>query len=186
MVFASAREGPGWNLFRKAVDGSGFAERLTTSPLIQAPVDWSADGELLVVVEVDPETSMDIGVLHLDDTSAAVQRIVQTPSREWEPAISPDGRWMAYESMESGEKAIYVQPFGGADGGRRLIGAGAEPGWGPDGRELFYRSSEGFISVEVNLGATFERSRATTLFPTFTTSAPVARGMFPPTGSVSS
>ncbi len=164
VVFSSERDGPGWNLYAKAVDGSGGVDRLTTSPLIQGPYDWSADGELLVLVEVDSETSADIATYRMGDASGTVEKLVHTAAWEWAPAVSPNGRWMAYESRETGEAAIYVQPFPEERGGRRLIGVGTEPGWGPDGKELFYRTGEAFIAVQVEADETFERGPARTLF----------------------
>src|SRR6202030_1842180 len=71
---------------------------------------------------------------------AKAQSFLRTPFNETAPRFSPDGRWLAYSSDESGRREIYVQPYPGP-GGKRQISTegGTEPVWNPDGRELFYR-----------------------------------------------
>ena len=70
-----------------------------------------------------------------------------TEFNEWNAEISPDGLWMAYQSNASGQDEIYVQPFPDVDTGRWQIsrGGGRQPLWGPDGRELFYRTTVGVV-----------------------------------------
>ncbi|MDA2939026.1 DUF3883 domain-containing protein [Acidobacteria bacterium AH-259-A15] len=99
MVFSSNREGGQYNLFWKAADGTGQVERLTTSPNSQYPYSFSSDGKRLVFVENSPETSRDLHLLSMDGEPIS-EPLLQTQFYEGSPAISPDGRWMAYYSND--------------------------------------------------------------------------------------
>ena len=126
----SNKEGP-QNLFWQLADGSGGLERLTTSEYTQIPMSWSPDGQLLAFVEINPTTGYDIWVLRLSDRKA--QPFLRTPFNEAAPRFSPDGRWLAYISDESGRFEIYVQPYPGP-GGKWQISTegGTEPVWNPE------------------------------------------------------
>jgi eukaryotic-like serine/threonine-protein kinase len=90
---------------------------------------------------------------------------LRTRFTEGAPAFSPDGRWIAYVSNESGRPEIYVQPYPGP-GGKRQISTegGAEPVWNPNGRELFYRSGNRMMAVDVTSQPTFSAGRPRMLF----------------------
>ena len=147
VAFGSNRDGLS-NLFWKAADGTGTVERLAESANTQFPQAFSPDGTTLVVRERDPETALNIGVLSMDG-DGAMKPLVATEFNELNEEISPDGHRLAYQSDESGRYEIYVRPFPNVDGGRLQIsrGGGREPLWGPDGRELFYRSSSGHLTA---------------------------------------
>lgn len=85
---------------------------------------------------------------------------------EMNPRISPDGRYMAYQSDESGTENIYVRPFPDVNGGRRQISSngGNSPLWSPDGRELFYRNGDATVAVEVETGEAFRHGNPRVLF----------------------
>jgi Tol biopolymer transport system component len=92
---------------------------------------------------------------------------VQTGFNELNADISPDGRWFAYQSNESGENEIFVRPFPNAGGGRWLIstGGGMQPRWARDGQELFYLAPTGtLMSVRIQRGSTFAATTPTKLF----------------------
>ena len=138
VVFASPREGP-WGLFSMAWDGTGDAERLMTVEDVQTlrPYGWSPDGALLF--EFFPTSaSVDIGILPVDE-DGRWEPLLDTEANERAPAISPDGRWIAYTSNRTGDREIYVERFPGL-GGEQLISrdGGSYPVWSQDGRELFY------------------------------------------------
>ena len=139
VVFSSTREG-GRNLFWRAADATGPVERLTTSSSNRQTANaWAGDGQQLVFADGDP---FDIWVLSLQG-ERTVEPLIQTPFGESIPAVSPDGRWIAYYSDESGQREVYVQPFPGLDGKYPISTAGGtSPVWGPDGRELFYRDGQ--------------------------------------------
>jgi serine/threonine-protein kinase len=147
IAFQSNREGPA-DLFWQLADGSGGIERLTTSEYVQAPMSWSPDGQLLAFIEVNPSTQRDIWVLRMGDRKP--QPFLRTRLDERSPRFSPDGRWLVYVSNESGRYEIYVQPYPGP-GGKWQISTegGTEPAWNPNGRELFYRSGNKMMAVDI-------------------------------------
>ena len=147
-VFSSDRDGEALNLYSKAVDGSEPAKRLTVSVSHHFPSSWSPDGTVLAYTELNLETSLDIWLL-----STASQRSepwLQTAFNESAAAFSPDGKWLAYVSDETGQDEVYVSAFPGP-GGKTTIssGGGREPRWSPDGSELYYREKEWLMAVSV-------------------------------------
>ena len=141
VVFGSLREGGVRNLFWKAADGTGEANRLTTSPTGQFSSSWSPDGETLVLAD-QRDGGFDISILSMSvDPASESESLIQTEFNEFYPEISPDGRWMAYASNESGQYEVYVRPFPDVDSGRWQVsrGGGNWPVWAPEGQELFYR-----------------------------------------------
>ncbi len=163
IAFESNKEGP-MNIFWQLADGSGGLERLTTSEYLNAPISWSPDGRLLAFIEVNPTTGVDIWVLQMGDPSATsgqapsaatgqgrkAQPFLRTPFNENTARFSPDGRWLAYVSDESGRVEVYVQPYPGP-GGKWQISTegGTEPVWNPNGRELFYRAGDKMMAVDI-------------------------------------
>jgi serine/threonine-protein kinase len=162
IVFNSDKEGAR-NLFWQLADGSGGLERLSTSQVVQVPRSWSSDGKLLAFHEGTPATLRDIWVLRLSDRKA--EPFLRTPFTEGAPSFSPDGRWLAYVSDESGRPEIYVQPYPGP-GGKWQISTegGLEPVWNRNGRELFYRSANKMIAVRVTTEPSFSAGNPTVLF----------------------
>jgi serine/threonine protein kinase/Tol biopolymer transport system component len=162
IVFYSNKDGP-LNLFWQLADGGGGLERLTTSEDLQAPTSWSPDGQFLAFNENSPTTGDDILVLQLSDRK--VQPFLRTPFDESNPRFSPDGRWIAYMSDESGRNEIYVQPFPGP-GGKLQVSrdGGREPVWNRNGRELFYRSGNKMVAVEMTTQPNFALGNPRVLF----------------------
>jgi Tol biopolymer transport system component len=100
--------------------------------------DWSPDGTVCLVNVVDPKTDGDLWVLSLDGQGRATPYL-QTGARERDGNFSPDGRWVAYRSNETGRDEVYVQSFPHAGAKRRIsTDGGTRPTWRPDGRELFF------------------------------------------------
>jgi len=162
IAFASTKDGP-MNIFWQLADGSGGLEKLNTSQNAQLPISWSPDGKLLAFLEVNPTTGYDIWVLRLGDRKA--EPFLRTPSNESVPRFSPDGRWISYVSDESGRYEIYIQPYPGP-GGKRQVSTegGTEPMWNPNGRELFYRSADKMMAVEVTTQPSFAAGKPRMLF----------------------
>jgi eukaryotic-like serine/threonine-protein kinase len=146
VTFASNRNGA-LNLFSVSADGSGAAQRLTTSDYLQVPGSWSPDGSTLAFVEQHPTSGRDIWLLRAgaDRTPFATSAFDESA-----PRFSPDGRWIAYVSNESGQAEVYARPATATAVGRQIsIGGGLEPVWRADGRALFYRARNGLIAVPV-------------------------------------
>jgi hypothetical protein len=165
VVYGSAFASDG-GIFRKSADGTGEAERLMSVPsgtAVVGPSAWSADGTILAFWIVNP-VSTDIGLLSLGGNGTPTP-LFDAEFLEQVPAISPDGKWIAYESDESGEGEIYVQRFPEL-GQRATISTdgGRQPVWSRDGRELFYRSADGMMAVPIDLSPTFRAGQPTLLF----------------------
>ena len=162
IAFRSKQKGPPEIYWQKA-DGSGGLERLTTGSYNQVPMSWSRDGQLLAFVEINPTSGYDIWVLRMNDRKA--QLFLQTPFNESVPRFSPDGRWLAYISDESGRYEIYVKPYPGP-GGKWQISTegGTEPTWNTNGRELFYRSGDKMMAVDIATQTGFVAGKPRVLF----------------------
>ena len=143
IAFGSDRFGA-TNLFWQSADGGGSPERLLESARIQMPLTFTPDNRLLFSEEI-PGEGRNIMALRLD--TRAVEPVIRTPANELTPEISPDGRWIAYDSNESGQFEIYVRPYPDTNRGRWQIstGGGRQPLWSRDGRELFYRDFSGAV-----------------------------------------
>jgi Tol biopolymer transport system component len=162
IAFDSSKEGP-LNIYWGLADGSGELERLTSSEYLPAPMSWSPDGQLLAFVEFNPATQHDIWVLRMADRKA--QPFLRTRFDETEPRFSPDGHWLAYISDESGRYEVYVQPYPGP-GGKWQISkeGGTQPVWNRNGRELFYRSGDKMMAVDIATQPGFSASTPRMLF----------------------
>jgi serine/threonine-protein kinase len=132
------------NIYWQASDGTGAAERITDSRNNQMPNAVSPDGTKLVFREDRINGGSDLMLLPLQGERRP-QPLVQTPFMERNGDISPDGRWLAYESNESGQFEIYVRPFPNVNDGRWQVstGGGTTPVWNRSGRELFYLTPGG-------------------------------------------
>jgi Tol biopolymer transport system component len=164
LVYRATRAGYR-NMFWRSADGSDEEERLTTSEGLQTPSSISRDGQFLLFTELAADTGNDIWVLGLDPQRRTARPVVKTRFSEISPQFSPDGRWLAYNSDESGRPEIYVNPFPGP-GGRIAISTdgGTEPRWSRDGRELFYRLGDKMMAVTMTTGASLVAGAPRVLF----------------------
>ena len=154
IVFASSRhrDTRGDNLYWMRADGAGEALRLTASDNDHFPFSLSPDGKHVAFLEKSPKTGYDLWTLPLEDIESGHPKpgkpepFLVTPFNEDEPMISPDGRWLAYISDESGRNEVYVRPFPGP-GGKWQISTtrGVHPVWSKKSPELFYQSGEGVM-----------------------------------------
>ena len=159
IIWSSERSGVS-NLYWQAADGSGSAERLIESSTSQFVSAISPDGARLVLRE-GAATTRDLMVVAMDTEARDKKPLVQTPFVETSAEISPDGRFIAYASNESGQDEVYVRPFPNVDAWKRHVstGGGAKPLWGRNGRELFYLVQSGrgvaIMSISIERGANF-------------------------------
>ena len=162
LAFQSDRAGP-TNVFWQSADGSGAVERLTTSEFLNIAGSWSPDGHRIAFQELSPETGNDIWTVGLADRKA--QPFLKTPANEAAPRFSPDGQWMAYASDESGRWEVYVRPYPGP-GAKYPVSTegGTEPVWNPAGRELFYRTGNRMMAVDVSFVSGFSAGKPKVLF----------------------
>jgi len=160
--FVSNKEGSR-NIFWQMADGSGSVERLTRGEYVQVPSSWSPDGQLLALMEENPTTGYDIWVLRMSDRKA--QPFLRTPFNESAPEFSPDGRWLVYVSDESGRFEVYAQPYPGPGGKWQIsTDGGTEPVWNRNGRELFYRSGDKMMAVDIATQPSFVAGKPRMLF----------------------
>ena len=166
VAFTSNRAG-NQDIFLRQADGSGEEKVLAEAPYNETLSDWSRDGKYLLYHLSDPETRADLWYLERNEDGSGWEPhpFLQTPFSEFVPRFSPDGRYVAYVSTESGQNEVYVQPF--PEGGRRVTvssNGGTKVRWSRDGKELFYVEGETLVAVSVSSGSSFSVGPATRLF----------------------
>jgi len=165
VVFGSKRGESTFGLYVQRLDGQSPAELLWASPvpIWPDPQSWTPDGGTVVFTTKGAQTADDIWTVSLDDSTARAW--LETPAIEWAGRLSPDGRWMAYVSTESGRDDVYVRPFPGP-GTKRLVSVngGINPIWSRDGRELFYRRDDEVLVVEIDTTAGFTAGKPVVMF----------------------
>jgi serine/threonine protein kinase len=156
---------------RSADDAPSAGTSLLSSTAFDTPTDWSSDGRYLVFQREDPKTGLDLWALPFDRDGRPSTPIVvaQTDAAEQNGQLSADGKWIAYQSNESGQAEIYVQPFPGPGPKSRVsTNGGIQVRWKPDGRELFYLAADGrLMAVPIRAGSsgsTIEPGAAIPLF----------------------
>jgi eukaryotic-like serine/threonine-protein kinase len=166
ILFSSTRNGPA-NLYAQRIDGTGTAERVTDSSSSQISTTMTPDGAFAVVLEQHNTTGNDLMLLRLSPGAGAdaekkaalvkSEPLIMSMTTEAHPEISPDGRYLAYMSNESGQPQIIVKPFPDLNGEWRItVDGGLRPAWSRTGEELFYGSPTGAImAVPVQLSPTF-------------------------------
>jgi Tol biopolymer transport system component len=137
-----------FDLYVQPASGQGKAELVYRSASAKHPDDWTRDGRFILFSEFKPGMSSGVWALSLSERKA--EAIVDTIHYEGYATLSPDGKWLAYQSDESGTDAVYVQPFdNGAPGTKKLstisAGGGGLPRWRRDGGELYYMTQPGRI-----------------------------------------
>jgi serine/threonine-protein kinase len=166
IVFGSKRAERTFGLYRQPLDGSAPAELLWASPggLWPDPQSFTPDGRTLVFSTKGKDTGDDIWTLSLD-ASRTARPWLETPASEWAGRLSPDGRFIAYNSDESGRTEVYVRGFPGG-GGKRLVseGGGMNAIWSRTGRELFYRRGDEVVSLAVETVPVFSTGKPVALF----------------------
>ena len=154
VAFRSERERPG--VFRRDAQGAGPIERLTeTDGPIHSPYSWTPDGRTLLLAIFRSFRQQAIASVTPPDRTVRV--LLDGEFAQLDPHVSPDGRWMAYQSDESGRFEVYVRPYPAVEDGRWRVSTagGTSPRWSADGRELFYLDDEGLMLAPIAPGPAF-------------------------------
>ena len=157
-------KGAASRLFWQPADGSGAAEGLTSAPLStnDVPSSISADGQALLLT-MDNNPTRSIWTLPFKDRKP--QLFDRGQAAENAPRFSPDGHWISYDSAESGRPEIYVRPYPGPGGKWQISSEGGrEAVWNPKGGELFYRSGNKMMAVDVSTQPVFSAGKPRVLF----------------------
>jgi Tol biopolymer transport system component len=150
IVFRSDRGSAGTaNLYWVRADGTGEVEKLAEGTSAQTPFSWTPDGKFLAFQQSSPDTGFDIWILPFEGDAKSGWKpgqprvFLNTKFTEVYPVFSPDGRWLAYMSNESGSMEVYVRPFPGPGGKWQISsGGGASPIWSKNGKELFFSTGQ--------------------------------------------
>ncbi len=175
IAFYSSRDGP-QNLYQKAASGAGEEQLLLKTDQDKYPTDWSRDGRFLLYTEQDSKSAEDLWVLPLTAEAQNPERkpmpFLRTEFSERDGRFSPDGKWVAYQSNETGRYEVYVRTFspqepGGGGKWQVSVDGGVEPRWRKDGKELFFHAPDRkLMAVEVKAGARFQAGVPRPLFQT--------------------
>ena len=157
IAFGSNRSGV-FNLYQKDVSGAGGDELLLDTTEDKLPTDWSANGEFLLYRSLDPKTSFDIWALSMTDRKHF--SVVKTDHDERDAQFSPDGRWIAYQSNETGRFEVWLRPFPlpgttvkADERWQFSTGGGTQVRWARDSNEIFYTALDGrLMAVRVEPG----------------------------------
>jgi Tol biopolymer transport system component len=170
IAFASKRNGK-WGLYVKASDGTGREELILESELQKMPMSWSPDSKLLVYWIDDPKTKGDLWMVPVEGDRKPVA-LVLTPADETHAQVSSDGKWMAYQSDETGTNQIYVRPFPEGSGNKSQVSTEGSPAiwprWRGDGKEVFFLVAPNIVAAEIRVnGTSVQAGVPRVLFPLF-------------------
>jgi Tol biopolymer transport system component len=149
------------DLFRVTTDGTTSVEQLTDSDKYQFAYSITPDDRQILFAEGSSNTfPSDIALLTLD-SGEPTKVLLNSEFKEFHPAISPDGHWLAYVSDRTGGEEVYVQPFPNLSGAATpiSIGGGIQPRWSPDGRELVYRGPSDLMITDITTEPEFQAGR---------------------------
>jgi Tol biopolymer transport system component len=168
IIFGYAPRGRNYGIYWKSAAGTGKADQIASFPNGGIwPESLSSDGNTLLFGQYnDANTNSNIGMLSLE-SDRTPKLLLQEKYDEGDPEISPDGRWIAYQSNESGRWEIFVRSFPDVDSGERWqvsTSGGESPVWSPNGKELFYRSPDAIMAVSVETKPGFKPGKSKILF----------------------
>jgi Tol biopolymer transport system component len=166
IVFTSDREGTP-DLYEKSTRGQGAEKLLLHTDEPKSASDWTRDGRYIAYSSQSPKSLADAWALPTFGDRKPIP-ILAGPFAEFQPMFSPDGRFVAYVSNESGRAEIYVQTFPEVSGKWQVSnGGGNDPSWRGDGKELFYRSpDQKLMAVEIrSVGGDLQAGSPQALFP---------------------
>ncbi|HMD34806.1 MAG TPA: protein kinase [Vicinamibacterales bacterium] len=152
-VAYSFNPGTGFNVFLRPADGSGDEREILHSALWQHPTGWSTDGRLMLYEVADPKTSLDIWYAAVDGSTPPAP-LLQSTFVESSGRLSPDDKWVAYTSDETGQPEVYVRAFPSGRDKRKVSSGGFRaPRWAQSGRELFMSTQSGVAVASIAASA---------------------------------
>ncbi|MBK5256291.1 MAG: PD40 domain-containing protein, partial [Vicinamibacteria bacterium] len=163
---AYSKMGKTWDLFAKDAAGTGEPVEILKSGENKIVMDWSKDGAWLIYNSQNKDTGWDLWALPMNGADPKPIPLVRTKFSEFGGSLSPDGKFLAFASGESGRPEIYVQEFPEARSKWQVsTNGGSNPSWRGDGRELYYRSRDlSIMAVPIKAGATFDSGTPQALF----------------------
>jgi len=163
VTFAADMSGSGAiRLFSARFDGTGNGTAVFDGGELPSPLGWSPDGRKLLYRQTGTTTGQDVWLYSADDRTSTP--FLQGPANEAAATFSPDGRWVAYASDESGTPQVYVRPVQGPGRSQVSIDGGTAPVWARNGRELFFAKGDTLFATPVTLGETFISGAVRRLF----------------------
>lgn len=164
IFFGSNIAGTG-NIFRQSTEGSATETAIVRDSHFKRPTDVSNDGKFLSFYSIGSDTGNDIWILPLTQDAKPFPYL-QTPFGEWDAQFSPDAKWIAYTSDESGKREVYVQSFPPGNGKWQIsTGGGQYPKWPHSGNEIFFSTLDDVLTaVSVKTSPAFSIGKATPLF----------------------
>jgi Tol biopolymer transport system component len=163
LAYSAVRAGLDTELYETEV-GTGGERALLRGEGTQLPRDWSPDSRHLMYTTMSQSNNTDIWLLPMEGKREPLP-FAQTPANEVGPRFSPDGRWVAYFSNESGANVVYVKPFPGPGVPLQVALRGTAPAWRGDGRELYYMDGRRIMAVSVSTtSGRFEAGEPRVLF----------------------
>jgi serine/threonine protein kinase len=168
IVFESKRKGP-YDLYIKSLGGTAAEHPVLESSVDKWPLDWSKDGKYVLYYEANPNSAGDLMALRMSTPAQAPIPIANGPSEELYGQFSPDGKWVAYETSESGRSEIVVQGFPNASSPSQVSNqGGTQPRWSRDGKELYFIGLDfKMMAVGIKIsGSSLESTTPTPLFQT--------------------
>ncbi|HEV8368025.1 MAG TPA: protein kinase [Pyrinomonadaceae bacterium] len=166
LVFSVSNEGP-FDLYKRLSSGTGKQELVSKTPESKEGSDWSPDGKFILLDVYSEKSGLDIWVLPLFGDGKPYA-LLNSRFQEGQGHFSPDGKWVAYTSNESGRNEVYVRRFPECDNQMQIsTDGGAQPHWRKDGREFFYIASDRkLMAVDVTLGTSLQVGTPKPLFTT--------------------
>ena len=167
ITFRSSRQRNDDDIYSRAADGTGEPELLAGTDSPERPHDWSPDGKYLLYRVDDPENGYDLWYLKPKEAGGGFDSVpfLQTSFNEGSAKFSPQGRFVAYVSDQSGQDQVNVRPFPEGEGQWQVSAqGGVQPRWSRDGKELFYVDGNTLVAVEVSTSPSFTTGATTRLF----------------------
>jgi Tol biopolymer transport system component len=160
----SSRRNNKWGIYTKLADGTGTEELITESEAVKEPMSWSPDGKLLVYTQTGQAN--DVWAVPVTGDKKPIP-LLQSQFNEVFPQVSPDGKWLAYQSNDTGQAEIYVKPFPDGPGKWQVsTDGGTWPRWRRDGKELYFNLPPNMMAAEIRVtGSSLQPGVPQTLFP---------------------